>query len=89
MRSGRGPEMLSAKLAKGYRYIFAVHNYSNEVPIAGCGAAVDVTGLGAHIKLVCPVTGAGPWWHLLEIDDEGRIVNVINQLVQSVPGMPT
>lgn len=90
VRSGRGPETLSIKPVKGdgHRYTFAVHNYSDEVPVAGCGATVDVTGLGAHIKLLCPVTGSGTWWHLLEIDTGSQAVNIINQVAQSIPDIP-
>jgi len=81
IRNGHGPEVLSFGLLARGRYGVAVHNYSNETPLAGCGAIVEVA-IGDTIKTFrCPGHGEGQWWVVIEFDVESHQMKEVNEIV--------
>lgn len=84
IRHGYGPEVLSfGLLAKGV-YTVAVHNFSNETPIAGCGALIEVAIGDTVRRFRCPDQGEGCWWVVFEIDVEAHQMKELNQIVAAV-----
>jgi hypothetical protein len=67
------------------RYDFAVHNFSNDAPLAGCGAEakipVHVPVRADSIRLRCPDSGTGRWWLLATIAPNGAL-EVLNEIVE-------
>jgi hypothetical protein len=78
---GLGPETIRIGRWAAASYHVAVYNYSNEVPLAGCGARVAVSVGNRRVQVVCPETGTGRWWWVAEIDGTGTpTMRVVNRL---------
>ncbi|KAM9978161.1 hypothetical protein ACTFIY_011938 [Dictyostelium cf. discoideum] len=71
-RNGYGPETIRFKRLKGFKYVYAVHNYSNEAELAQSGAKIRIIHLestlferyipntqqkGARFWVVCTIDG--------------------------------
>jgi len=80
---GFGPEMLSFGLNAQGKYCLAVHNYSGEVPLAGCGATVDVAIGNITKTFFCPDHGEGLWWIVLEFDVESHQMIEVNKIIET------
>jgi adhesin/invasin len=84
IRNGYGPEVLSFGFLAAGVYTIAVHNFSGEAPLAGCGARIDV-GIGDSVKtFYCPSHGEGLWWVVFEIDMESHEIKEVNAIVTAV-----
>lgn len=61
-----GPETIT--ITNFYRAIkYAVHNWSGEVPLAGCGARVDIYQGNQRVNWTdVPSTGTGDWWYVCD-----------------------
>lgn len=86
IRQGFGPEEVTfGMLARG-RYRIAVHNYSREAPLAGCGAVVEAKIGNRERTFECPMTGHGDWWVVFDLDVERLQIHEINKLTEDVEG---
>jgi uncharacterized protein YfaP (DUF2135 family) len=78
---GYGPETITIhQLFTTGTYKYYVHNYSEEIDLAGCGAQVsiyDSEGL-QHIVTV-PANGTGLYWQVCTIDGNGNI-SIVNEI---------
>jgi hypothetical protein len=84
IRDGQGPETITIdRWIEGAEYCLAVHNYSNETPLADCGASVVLTQGTKTWNLECPSTGNGRWWSLLCLRTDSRQVEVVNRIVDA------
>jgi len=64
---------------------FAVHNYSNDASLAGCGATVKLyRGNNLYGTYQVPNSGTGRYWHVLDIDLSGTIT-IRNVITSSSP----
>jgi len=80
IRTGHGPEVLSFGLLSRGVYAVAVHNYSNDAPLAGCGATIELA-IGDIVRTYsCPEQGDGRWWVVFEFDVERRHLAEINRI---------
>lgn len=80
--NGEGPEVMTIVQAYPGTYYTYVHNFSSEVPLAGCGAAIQVQDIGGNLlqSLTAPSTGSGEYWNLFTIDGSTNEITVINQI---------
>jgi hypothetical protein len=85
VRNGYGPEILSFGLLARGIYVVAVHNFSNEIPIPGCGAVVELAIGDTVTRFECPDQGEGRWWVVLEIDIETNHITEINRIAAAAP----
>jgi uncharacterized protein YfaP (DUF2135 family) len=77
--SGYGPETITSFKQIDGVYRYYVRNYSNEVPLAGSQARVELYKNNTLIKtFTAPASGTGANWSVFEIDN-GQL-NVINEL---------
>jgi hypothetical protein len=84
---GYGPEILTFGLLSRGTYTVAIHNFSGEVPLAGCGATLEVAIAATVRSHRCPDVGKGAWWVVLELDVERKEVLEVNQIVSSLANM--
>ena len=79
--SGHGPETITSFKQIDGVYRYYVYNYSNEVPLAGSGARVELYKNNALIKtFTVPATGDGRYWNVFEIDNgQLKAFNAISQ----------
>jgi hypothetical protein len=76
-----GCQVLSIAKWLDARYDFAVHNFSNDAPLAGCGAEATIEVNADSIRLRCPHSGTGRWW-LLATVATNRALEVLNEIVE-------
>jgi hypothetical protein len=88
IRTGFGPETLSFGLLARGQYTIAVHNYSNETPLAGSDAILELAIRGKSQVFQCPSEGHGRWWKVCRLDvasgnleEFGVIVDSDNDLI--------
>jgi hypothetical protein len=61
--TGLGPETITITQTLPGTYQYAVHNFSNDGPLAGSGARVQVYGAGGLLQqFTPPPQGGGRWW---------------------------
>ncbi len=82
VQHGFGPERIGiAKWLDG-KYYCAVHNYSNDAPLAASGARVTLRSGSVARDYFCPAQGAGAWWLVFRIDPQNGLVHEFNQIVE-------
>lgn len=70
-------ELTVDRWLEGTRYALAVHAYSDDAPLAGCGATVTIDQPGRpRTTLTCPDGGGGRWWYVAEIELGRRVIPV-------------
>jgi hypothetical protein len=62
-----------------------VHKYSNEGSLSGSGAEVAVTQRHGQIRITCPRTGSGSFWHVFDFSAQDESVTVANMIVDDDP----
>ena len=85
--TGHGPETVSFGLLAHGRYRIAVHNYSNDAPLAGSEATIDITIRDTTRRYVCPSAGAGTWWLVFDVDVDSGSITDINR-ISDTPELP-
>lgn len=99
VRTGAGPEVIRIERWSPVRYVVAVHQYSGDGALAGCGARVvlesGVGGVesgvesGARWEVPVPAEGSGRWWHVLDVDGTqlgaAPRITVVNRLGAAPP----
>ena len=81
-----GPETVTITERFDGTYVYAVHNYSDElggssVPITQSNAQVQVFGEGGLIQsFSVPASGSGFWWHVFNMNGETGAITPINTI---------
>ncbi len=78
---GSGSEKITIKRWKEGKYHFAVKNYSEEIPLAGCAAHILFSCGQVERELLCPNEGAGNWWLLFILDGQTGKIEIVNKIV--------
>lgn len=66
--SGFGPETVTIDVQPTSEYLFAVHNYSDDGPIATSAAKLEVYGRsGLLASFDVPAAGEGRWWDVFSL----------------------
>jgi len=81
VQSGFGPELIRISKWLGGKYYCAVHNFSNEIPLAKCGAQVNLRAGGVDRAFLCPSEGEGRWWLVFSLDSETGSMQELNEIV--------
>lgn len=64
-------------------YRCAVHNYSGERQLAGCGATVAVVFGKQELQFECPTSGTGVWWELFSYSPATGKFEILNRITNS------
>jgi hypothetical protein len=87
MRQGRGRESIYIEQWIDGWYGIAVHNYSEDAELAGCGATVLLVFEQEKLwwlSLKCPALGSGAWWKVLRYWPPTGEIQIIDRIVTSV-----
>jgi hypothetical protein len=79
-----GPETLRWARPPGVTLTFAVHNFSDERPLAACAARIALATSTVRLELEIPRSGTGRWWRLLTVDATG-VLHPLNALSDTPP----
>lgn len=83
--SGFGPETVTLAKLLDATYRCYVENYSGDGALAGSGAEILVSYGDSEVRITCPRTGSGKFWHVFDLSvQDGRIV-VVNTVVDVDP----
>jgi hypothetical protein len=82
IQDGNGPEAIEVVRWMKGKYHFAVHKYSIDASLAGCGAKITFTYGQQQWQFQCPHDGTGQWWSILILDTNASEVEVINRIVE-------
>ena len=82
---GNGSETITIAKPQPGVYRCYVHNYSNETKLAASGAIVSVAWASLQLRLPCPQTGSGRYWHVLNIDGVTGAIEVVGAILDSEP----
>ncbi|HZU08005.1 MAG TPA: hypothetical protein VFB73_18750 [Chloroflexota bacterium] len=86
--NGGGPETITiARLAPG-QYTYAVHNFSNDAPLGGSGARVEVRRGDALLGAFSAPAGSGRWWTVFTLDGATGAIAPVNAL-RDTPPLPS
>ena len=83
VRDGRGPEMIQIARWLDGTYRCAVHNYSKDLELAGCGAKLNVTMGAQELAFECPSSGTGEWWEVFSYSPTTGTLNILNRIAAS------
>jgi hypothetical protein len=83
-RYGHGPEVIKVNRWIDGRYHFAVHNYSNDCALIGCGASVTFDCGHHHCSFQYPIEGNGRWWSVFALDTKSGTIDIINKVVEDL-----
>jgi hypothetical protein len=83
--SGFGPETIIFAKILDATYRCHVHRYSSEGSLSGSGAEVVVTQRHGQIRITCPRTGSGSFWHVFDFSAEDESLVVVNAIVDDDP----
>jgi hypothetical protein len=64
-------------------YRCAIHNYSGERPLAGCGAKLAVVFGKQEFLFECPPDGTGSWWEVFSYSPGTRKLEIFNRITNS------
>ncbi len=81
IKEGQGPECITISDWQTGRYYVAVHNYSDDSPLAECQAIVTLELIDDRYIFTCPSEGSGRWWIVMVIDTKLQQLYEINQIV--------
>lgn len=86
VRTGYGPEIVRIrKTVEGF-YRIEVHCFSNDTPLAGCGAKVTIRIRGKKSRtFTCPSEGYGRWWYVCDVDFQAAQIREGN-VIHDEPG---
>jgi uncharacterized protein YfaP (DUF2135 family) len=80
IQSGSGTETIAVTRWIDGKYHCAVHNYSGNPALAGCGARVTFTCGQEQRQFQCPIEGTGDWWSVFALDAKTGKIDVINEI---------
>ena len=83
MRDGRGPEIIQIARWLDGTYRCAVHNYSGDPALAGCGAKLTMTLGGQELAFECPTSGTGEWWEVFSYSPTTGKLDILNRIATS------
>jgi hypothetical protein len=83
-RRNSGRETITVSQLHG-RYRCSVHNFSNDAPLAGCGATLTIVRPTGILKLTCPREGRGRFWHVFNFDAMSGDIEIIDRLTDLNP----
>jgi len=81
IQSGAGTETITITQWIEGKYHCAVHNYSGEPSLAGCGACVVFSCDREEREFRCPLEGTGDWWSVFVLDARTGRIEAINKIV--------
>jgi len=81
---GSGSETIMIKRWMEGKYHCAVHNYSDEASLAGCGARVLFSCGQEEHEFLCPSEGTGKWWPVFILDGQTGRIETINKIVDQL-----
>jgi hypothetical protein len=61
-------------------YEIAVHAYTSDQELVGCGARVAVCRGEDVLTVTCPTYGSGSWWRVMTVDTIGGTTTIHNEL---------
>jgi hypothetical protein len=83
--SGFGPETITIERLLPGQYTYAVHNFSNEAPLSGSGAQVQVLSPTGVVATFNVPAGSGRWWTVLTLDGTTGAITPVNTITNSPP----
>ena len=83
VRDGRGPETIQIARWLDGTYRCAVHNYSRDPGLAGCGARLTMTLGGQELSFECPTSGTGEWWEVFSLSPTTSKLEILNRITTS------
>jgi hypothetical protein len=83
--SGFGPETITFAKILDATYRCYVHRYSSEGSLPGSGAEVVVTQRHGQIRIACPRTGSGSFWHVFDFSAQDESLVIVNTIVVDDP----
>jgi len=79
IRTGYGPEIVRIRKTVQGIYRIEVYSFSDDAPLAGCGAKVTIRIRGEESRTFsCPSEGDGRWWHVCDVDFQATQVREVN-----------
>jgi adhesin/invasin len=85
-QTGDGPETVTIRQSYAGRYVFAVYNWSNEVPLTQSDGRVLVYRTdGVVAEVPVPTSGDGRWWHVFDLDGATGELTMHNALRTTAP----
>jgi hypothetical protein len=83
--SGFGPETITIQQLLPGQYTYAVHNFSNETPIANSGAVVQVLSPTGVVATFNVPQGSGRWWTVFTLNGSTGAITPVNTISASPP----
>ena len=83
--SGFGPEMITIAKILDVTYRCYVENYSDDGSLCDSAAEITVAYRDSEIRITCPRTGAGTFWHVFDFSAGDEKVVVVNAIVDDDP----
>ncbi len=84
---GFGPETITIHDPQTGTYNYWVHGYSDDAPLAGSGAVVEVYGSdGLLNRFTVPRSGEQDYWHVFNVVGSTGEIQTVNQMVDLPPG---
>jgi len=80
---GHGQETIQIARWLNGLYRCAVHNYSGERPLAGCGAKLAVVFGKQEFLFECPTNGTGSWWEVFSYSPGTEKLEIFNRMTNS------
>jgi len=84
VRDGHGPETIQIARWLDGTYRCAVHNYSGDPALAGCGAKLSMTLGGPELAFECPTSGTGEWWEVFLYSPTTGRLEILNRITTSL-----
>ena len=84
---GFGPETITIHNPQTGTYNYWVHNWSDDAPLAGSGAVVEVyDSNGLLNRFTAPGSGEQDYWHVFNVVGSTGEIQTVNQMVDVSPG---
>lgn len=80
IRNGHGPETIQIARWSNGTYRCAVHNYSRDTALAGCGAKLTMMLGEQELVIECPNSGTGDWWEVFSYSPARGKLEIFNRI---------
>lgn len=84
MMNSFGYEYINIKEWNEGKYILWVNNFSKEIPLADSKAIIQISNKIINQKFICPNTGAGEIWIIMEVDTKRKTKIIKNEIVTNL-----
>ena len=81
-----GLETIEAVARTPHRFVFCVHAYTDDAPLAGSDAEVRLQVEDREYRWTCPASGEGRWWRVCVYDAVLGAVEDLDILTEDPPG---